>query len=113
MRHSTALNCGLLVSLLSALAAGLIHAQAGASPRPAVPIEPTAAILDAFRSHRVVMLGEGAHGNEQGHAFRLSLIRDPSFNLTVNDVVVECGNARYQDLMDRFVRGEDVPNASL
>ena len=40
---------------------------------------PVNAILDAFRSHRVVALGEGSHGNEQGHAFRMSLIRDPRF----------------------------------
>jgi hypothetical protein len=113
MRHSTALKCGLFVSLLPASVAGLIHAQTGAPPRAATPVEPIAAILETFRSHRVVMLGEGAHGNEQGHTFRLSLIRDPRFMLTVNDIVVECGNARYQDLMDRFVRGEDVPNASL
>jgi hypothetical protein len=59
------------------------------------------------------MLGEGAHGNEQGHSFRLSLIRDSRFAGIVDDIVVECGNARYQDLMDRFVRGEDVPGASL
>ncbi len=83
------------------------------SPRPAVPTEPIAAILDAFRSHEVIALGEGDHGNEQGHAFRLSLIRDPRFANTVNDIVVETGNALYQDLMDRFVSGEDVPDVSL
>jgi len=54
-------------------------------------------------------LGEGAHNNEQGHTFRLSLIRDPRFAATVNDSVVESGNARNQDVMDRFVPGDDVP----
>jgi hypothetical protein len=58
----------------------------------------------------VVALVEGAHANEQGHAFRLSLIRDPRFRETVDDIVVEFGNARYQNLMDRFIRGEDVPD---
>jgi len=61
----------------------------------------------------VVALGKGDHGNEQGHAFRLSLIRDPRFTTTVNDIVVETGNALYQDLMDRFVQGEDIPDLSL
>jgi hypothetical protein len=32
---------------------------------------------------------------------------------TVNDVVVEWGNARYQDVIDRFVRGEEVADTSL
>lgn len=88
-------------------------AQAGAEARPATPLEPIAAILEAFRSHNVVALGEGAHGNEQGAAFRLALVRDPRFAEVVNDIVVECGNALYQDLMDRFIHGEDVPETSL
>ena len=63
--------------------------------RPAVALEPISAILDAFKTHQIVALGEGAHGNEQGHAFRLSLIRDPRFAAIVNDIVVESGNAIY------------------
>jgi hypothetical protein len=86
---------------------------APATPRPAAPIDPVAAILDAFRTHDVVALGDGAHGNEQAHAFRLALIRDVRFTATVNDIVVECGNALYQDEMDRFVRGDDVPYDAL
>ena len=79
------------------------NAESQRAPAPrAVPVEPIGAILDAFRSHAIVALGEGLHGNEQGHAFRLTLIRDPRFAVTVNDIVVECGNAKYQDLMDRF-----------
>lgn len=59
------------------------------------------------------MVGEGPHGNEQGHAFRLALIRDRRFAASVNDIVVEFGSARYQDLMDRFVNGGDVPAQEL
>jgi hypothetical protein len=70
-------------------------------------------MIDAFSSHEVVVLGEGDHGNQQAHAFRLSLIRDSRFASTVNDIVVETGNALYQDLMDRFVSGEEVPDSSL
>lgn len=57
----------------------------------------------------MVALGEGGHGNEQGHAFRLSLVRDPRFAATVNDIVVEFGAAQNQGIIDRFVDGEDVP----
>jgi hypothetical protein len=80
---------------------------------PAVAIEPVAAILDAFRSYSIVALGEGPHNNEQAHAFRLSLIRNPAFAMTVNDIVVEFGNSRYQDVMDRFVQGGNVPDNLL
>ncbi len=81
--------------------------------RAAVPREPITTILEAFATHALVALGEGAHNNEQGHTFRLALIRDPRFTATVNDIVVECGNARYQDVMDRFVHGEAVPDTVL
>jgi hypothetical protein len=75
-------------------------------------LEPIGAIIDPFTSHSVVALSED-HGNEQGHAFRLELIRDTRFGVVVNDIVVEFGNALYQERMDRFIRGEDVPYAEL
>jgi hypothetical protein len=99
----------LLVSIIGAISS--LAAQGG-PPRPAVPVEPIAAIIGAFRSHSIVALPDG-HGNMQVHAFGLSLIREPTFATTANDIVVEFGNARYQELMDRFVGGDDVPEASL
>lgn len=94
----------------------LLTAALLAQPAPApdaVPQDAIPAILDLFKTYRVVGLGEGAHGNEQGHRFRLSLIRDPRFPAIVNDIVVEMGNARYQAVMDRFIHGEDVPRQEL
>jgi len=89
------------------------RAQQPTAPTPAVPVDPIRSIVDAFGSHSVVALSEGAHGNEQGLAFWLSLLRDPRFRLQVNDIVLEGPNARYQDVMDRYVGGEDVPVESL
>ncbi|HEY1307748.1 MAG TPA: hypothetical protein VGF24_29555 [Vicinamibacterales bacterium] len=80
---------------------------------PAVPLEPITAILDAFRTHDIVALGEGRHNNEQGYQFRLALIRDPRFAATVNDIVVESGSSTHQNVMDRFIRGESVPDKVL
>jgi len=91
-----------------AMMVGLLLAGQAGAPAPAVPIDPVQGIIDAFRSHAVVALGEGAHGNDQSHAFRLALLRDPRFAATVNDIVLEGANAAYQDIIDRFVRGEDV-----
>jgi hypothetical protein len=79
----------------------------------AVPLQPIDAIIEAFRNHQVVALGEGAHGNVPGHLFRLALLRDPRFAATVNDIVVEFGSARYQELMDRYTRSEIVPLREL
>jgi len=100
------------MKILCALSlAAVLWAQV-ARPRPAVPVEPVGAIVDAFRSHQLVALAD-PHGNVQINAVRLSLIRDSRFAATVNDIVVEFGNARYQDRMDRFVRGEDVAEDAL
>jgi hypothetical protein len=88
-----------------------VTADHGQSPslRDAVPADPIDKILNAFQIHPLVALGEGGHGNEQFHRFRLALIRHPRFAATVNDIVVESGNAKYQAVMDRFVFGENVP----
>ena len=79
----------------------------------AVPLQAIPAILDLFKTHQVVGLGEGPHGNVEGMAFRLKLIRDPRFPNVVNDILVESGTARYQAVMDRFIRGEAVPRREL
>ncbi|HET9715697.1 MAG TPA: hypothetical protein VFP60_05875 [Pseudolabrys sp.] len=97
---------------LMAIASACAGAQT-AEMRAAVPLDPVEGILAAFKTHQVVALGEGAHNNEQAHVFRMSLIRDPRFAKVVDDIVVEFGNSRYQDIMDRFVGGEDVPHTQL
>ncbi len=81
--------------------------------KPTAPIEAIGGILEAFKSHPIVALGNVEGGNEQSHQFRLALIRDPRFAAVANDIVVEFGNARFQDLIDRFVGGEEVPYESL
>ena len=86
--------------------------SAQSPPRPATPRDPIAAIADAFTTHQLVAVGDN-HGNVQGHAFRLALIRDPRLAGVLNDIVVEFGNSRHQDLMDRFIRGDAVADADL
>ncbi len=101
-----------LVAAAVSVRMSLPAAAQSPSPRNAEPVEPIGAVIEAFRTHAVVALAED-HGNEQGHAFRLALVRDPRFAATVDDILVEFGNARYQDLMDRFVRGEPVSDEAL
>ena len=107
---------GVCATLLAVVAQALGAAgpqTAAPLSRPATPEDAVTAIVDAFQSHSVVALGEGPHGNEQGHAFRLALVRDPRFAATVNDILVEFGSGRYQAMMDRFTRGEEVPADEL
>ena len=80
---------------------------------PAVPRDPVAGIVEAFKTHDVVALGEGDHGNNEGHAFRVSLVGDPRFASVVNDIVVEFGSARHQAIVDRYLSGEAVPYSAL
>jgi len=107
MKVSSRISAAIAAIVLAAVVS--TRAQDAPASHPATPTEPIAAIIDAFSTHDIVALGEGPHNNEQGHAFRLRLIRDPKFAQTVNDIVVEFGNARYQDLMDKFVAGGSIP----
>jgi hypothetical protein len=79
-------------------------------PVRAVPLPPVPAIIAAFRTHSIVALSDGAaHGDVQWHDFLRRLVRDPRFSDTVNDIVVQFGNSRYQEVLDRFIVGEEVP----
>jgi hypothetical protein len=103
-----------MLALAAAVALAPVPASRAAdSQRRAVPADPITVILNAVASRPVVALSEGQHWNEQGHRFRLELIRDPRFAEAFDDIVVEFGNSRYQDLMDRFVAGEDVADDLL
>ena len=96
-----------VLAVLTAAAAATLLAQEPPR-RPAVRLDPVAAILDAFKTHEVVALSEGPHGNTAAHAFRLALISDPRFAAVVNDIVVESGSSRDQNEIDGFVRGDSV-----
>ena len=93
--------------VLLGLLSGPVGATQDAAPHPATPVDPIAAIVEAFRTHDVVTLTD-PHGTVQVQAFLLSLVRDPRFADVANDIVIETASARYQDAIDRFVRGDDV-----
>ena len=72
------------------------------------PEDATQAIIRAFESHSIVMIGE-VHGNKQEYEFLCSLIASPGFEDRVDDLVLEYGNSLYQDIVDRYVTGDRVP----
>ncbi|MBV9232606.1 MAG: hypothetical protein JO030_01075 [Candidatus Eremiobacteraeota bacterium] len=63
----------------------------------------------AFDRHAVVALGraEGT-GNETEFRLIARLLGDRRLRGRINDVVIECGNSRYQPLLDRYVFGGTV-----
>jgi hypothetical protein len=83
-------------------------ASAQAVPRDPGPQNATPAILAAFDKYQIVAM-HAAHGLKDNDDYILSLIRDPVFPDKVNDIVVECGNGFYQNLLDRYIGAERVP----
>ena len=77
-------------------------------PQPAVD-----AILAALDTHEVVAIGSVAHGTLDLDHLVLDLLRDPRLPGRVQDIAVECGNALYQPLLDRYVAGGDVSQADV
>lgn len=86
--------------------------RAQTAPRPAVRIDPLDGIVEAFKTHQVVML-PGGHGSRMFHDLLLAILRDPRVQGTVADVVVEFGSSRYQDLIDRYVRGDALEASAI
>ena len=70
-------------------------------------------VLDLYQTHDVVLLGE-QHDRRLNFEFRMALLRHPRFASTVQDIVIECANSRYQQVLDDFVlRLQDVPAEKL
>src|SRR5262245_28634227 len=83
--------------------------QSPGEPKPADAIEE---IVKAFDRVPIVGLGE-YHGLQEEADLIARLIRHPEFSAKVNDILVEFGNALYQDVIDRYVAGNDVPLTEL
>ncbi len=96
----------------------LLAPAALAQDRPAAPpgqpkIERAVdGIFAAFAEHPLVGLGEH-HNLAEAGAFYVALVRDPRFATEVGNLVVETGGAAHQDVIDRYVGGQDVPYAEL
>jgi hypothetical protein len=69
-------------------------------------------VLEAFKTHRLVGVGE-SHDLQNHHDALEILLTDPRLPEVVDDIVVEFGNALYQDTVDRFVTGQPVADADL
>jgi hypothetical protein len=76
------------------------------------PQDATGAILQAFDSHDIVMLGEN-HGVKQEYEWLDKLVATTAFDDRVDDIVVEFGNSLYQKSVDRYIAGEDIPQTQV
>ena len=78
-----------------------------------LPIPAVSYIAGAFDTYPLVAFSEPRHGASGTREFLASLVQQPAFAGKVNDIVVECGNARYQAVMDRYIAGEEVSHDDL
>jgi hypothetical protein len=80
----------------------------------AVPLDPIAGIVDAFRTSAIAAIADGTqHCDEQAHAFFRSLVADSRFRAIADDIVVEFGNSLYQSVMDSYLEGKPVAPEEL
>jgi hypothetical protein len=101
-----------LALLLMLLVAFPATAQSPSGLPAATPMEPVSALIDALRTQGIVAITD-PHGNEQVQDFLLALVRDARFPVAANDIVLEALSARYQDVLDRYVRGDAISEAAI
>jgi len=111
------MRTGLVIALWSALLVGVESCgrfSAKSTASGAVSGGPASEYLvGAFERFPLVGFSEPRHGAGGTREFLASILWHRRFAGTVNDIVVEFGNARYQDLADRYVAGEPVPHDEL
>ena len=115
MRALLALLMALLVAGCSPTLPNEPSPPVSTGPRavPALAWTPAVdAVVHAFDDHAAVAIGE-IHGSRPIHAFLQELLGDPRLVGVLNDVAVEFGSARHQATIDRYVLGEEVPEAEL
>jgi hypothetical protein len=99
----------LAVSLSAILSIALAGPSGAAEPvvRPALD-----GIFAAFETRPLVGIGD-LHDLADEEAFYAAVVRDPRFAATVGNVVAEFGASQHQDILDRYLAGEDLPYSEL
>ena len=70
-------------------------------------------LVDAFHQFPLVGFSEPRHGAGGTREFLASVLHHPRFAGNINDIVVEFGNARYQDIADAYIAGQPVTRDQL
>jgi|GEM_PF-2116342 len=65
-------------------------------------------IIQTFQKGNIIGLGEGGHHLENSHQFFQKMFDNKLIQNTINIVIIEFANANYQDILDRYIFGEEV-----
>jgi len=63
----------------------------------------------ALERYPIVLMGEGNHLAAEPHEVLRRILSDDRIMETLDVVIVEFATATHQDVLDAFIRGEDVP----
>ncbi len=100
----------LLLQIL--IGSSLVVGQSVGGTEP-ITNDATTGILQRFDDFPIVAIGD-LHGCPELHAFLIRLLQTPQFGDKVNVIVVEFGNALYQNLADDYIlEGKEVPTDQL
>jgi hypothetical protein len=69
--------------------------------------------LQSIRDYPIVCLGEGGHTLKTSHDFIKEMLSDPDIQSAVDVIIVEFATSRYQEILDDYVFGKDVPYSEL
>lgn len=69
--------------------------------------------LQAIQDNPIVCLGEGGHTLKNSHDFIKEMLSDPDIQRAVDVIIVEFATSRYQEILDDYVFGKDVPYSEL
>jgi hypothetical protein len=67
----------------------------------------------ALEQHPIVLMGEGGHRAGEPHEVLRRILADEGVLERLDVIIVEFATATHQDVLDAFIRGEDVPFQEL
>jgi hypothetical protein len=73
------------------------------------PVDAVQGIVAACKKHPVVIIAEWQHGVRQMGDFYMRLVQDSEFQETVQDIVIEFASRNNQQLLDRYIAGQNIP----
>jgi hypothetical protein len=75
--------------------------------------DPIDYVRRALQEYPIVCLAEGGHQANEPHQFLKNALKDTTILRAVDVVIVEFAAARHQDVLDAYIRGEDVAFSRL
>ncbi len=93
--------------ILALICYGSISAQNEPIGKDGIPT-----IIDLFNQKPIVAISE-THGHAQLYQFLTDLVQNKGFYENVNDILIESGNALYQDTLDKYISGIEVEFENL